>query len=284
MVQVNRRAVTRSKIAYGPATSQFGHLYLASDYLAPNDSAPNYSAPNYCAADGTGLPPRIRPVVLVHGGYWSTEFGLTISSAVARHYAESGALVWNVEYRRVGEPGGGWPATGRDVIAAIEALDGPVRAALEPPVRARVDWSSVGVVGHSAGGQLAIWSVARLGARTQSTRITTVVVQSAALDLVAAGAAGRTSVCELMGADYVQAPDRYRDASPIEQQPFDAHVVAIHGERDLMIPVEVSREYVRVAGARGQSTELIVIAGEGHDAFVDPRSAGNRQTMRVLGI
>lgn len=254
----------RTKIHYGAAPSKFGHLYHASD---PAD-----------------LPPTMRPVVLIHGGYWTTEFSLTIESAIARQYAERGALVWNIEYRRVGEPGGGWPNSATDVVDALSALDEQVRAPLPDVVADRVDWSSVGVVGHSAGGQLAVCAVARLGAQTARTRITTVVAQSAALDLVAAGQAGRESVRALIGASYADAPARYRAASPIEQDIFDAHVVAVHGDRDTAIPVEVSRHYVEVVGSRGQSAELIVVPEEGHDVFVDPRSVGNRQTMRVLGI
>ncbi|MGC4932821.1 alpha/beta hydrolase family protein [Gordonia sp. DT30] len=254
----------RTTIAYGEANSQFGHLYHAA-----------------AEAD---LPATVRPVVLIHGGYWTTEFSLTIESAIARQYAERGALVWNVEYRRIGEDGGGWPNTGRDVIAAIRALDGAVPNACDRAVAERVDWNSVAVVGHSAGGQLAVWATAQLDARTANTRITTVVAQSAALDLETAGQAGRPSVQALMGRPHAQAPERYRAASPIEQGPFDAHVVVIHGDRDAAIPVQSSRHYVEVVAARGQSAELIVVGDEGHDAFVDPRSVCNRQTIRALGL
>ncbi|MDL9935509.1 alpha/beta hydrolase fold domain-containing protein [Gordonia sp. ABSL1-1] len=261
---LRRCPVHRSKIEYGDAPAQFGHLYHASD-----------------VAD---LPDTMRPIVLVHGGYWTTEFGLTIQSAIARQYAERGALVWNIEYRRVGEPGGGWPTSGNDVVAAIRALDDPVRGSLSAEVAPRVDWSSVAVVGHSAGGQLAIWSAAQLGARTARSRIDLVIAQAAALDLVGAGQADRPSVRALMGAFYRDAPERYRAASPMAAPVFDARVVAIHGERDAAIPVEVSREYVRQVSARGQRAEVIVVPEEGHDVFVDPRSVGNRQTMRVLGV
>lgn len=116
-MSISRRAVHRVRVAYGDAPSQFGHLYHA--------------------LDTTDLPAAIRPVVVIHGGYWTTEFTLTIESAIARQYAERGALVWNIEYRRVGEDGGGWPNTGRDVLAAIGALDGPVRDHLDDSVRRR---------------------------------------------------------------------------------------------------------------------------------------------------
>lgn len=264
MGPVKRCAVHRTKIAYGAEPSQFGHLYHVAD---PADR-----------------PRRMRPVVLVHGGYWTTEFSLIIESAIARQYAERGALVWNVEYRRVGEAGGGWPGTGADVRAAIEALDTSVADALDPDLAACVDWADVAVVGHSAGGHLALWSVAHLGARTSSTVITTVVAQASALDLVGAGRAARPSVEGLMGATYDEAPEQYRQASPIEQEPFDAHVVAIHGTLDTAIPVDVSRHYVETVSARGQSAELVVVPDEGHDAFVDPRSVCNRHTLRALGI
>jgi acetyl esterase/lipase len=255
-------AAHRTKIEYGSAPSQFGHVYYP--------------------VDGVGPDAVVRPVVLVHGGYWTTEFGLTIETAIARLFAERGAVVWNVEYRRVGEPGGGWPTTGRDVVAAIRALDGPVPAALPAEINQRVDWGSVAVVGHSAGGQLAVWSVSQLRARTDACAITTVIAQSAALDLEAG--ADRPSIRGLMGRPADEIGHRYRDASPLCQEPFGAHVIALHAEDDTAIPVESSRRYVDAVTARGQSAELIVVPGEGHDAFVDPRSASTRQTVRLLGL
>lgn len=252
----------RVKLAYGERNSQFGHLYIPS---AP--------------ADGP-----IPVLVLVHGGYWSTEFALTIESAIARDLADRGAVVWNIEYRRVGEDGGGWPRTGNDVVAAISALDGPVRYALPEDIASRADWSNVSVIGHSAGGQLAVWAVARLGAATKRATITTVIAQAAALDLQAGGGAARPSLRALMGASISEAPERYADASPVDQPPFPAHVVAIHGELDESLPVDISRDYVRRASAAGQSAELIIVPGEGHDVFVNPASVGHRETVGVLGL
>lgn len=259
---MKRCAVHRAKVEYGTAPSQFGHVYFPADGIGPTDA--------------------VRPVVLIHGGYWSTEFALTIETAIARLIAGRGCLVWNVEYRRVGEDGGGWPGTGRDVLAALRALDGPVREVIPPEIAAQVDWDAVAVVGHSAGGQLAVWAVAQLGARTAGTTITQVIAQSAALDLEAG--ADRPSIRGLMGRPADEIPHRYREASPLCQEPFDAHVVALHGELDTVIPVETSRRYVRTVTAAGQSAELVVVPGEGHDAFVDPRSASTRQTIRLLGV
>ncbi|GAB90098.1 alpha/beta hydrolase family protein [Gordonia rhizosphera] len=257
---VKKSAVHRTKVEYGNAPSQFGHVYHSVE----------------------AAPAEIRPIVLIHGGYWSTEFALTIQTAIARQFADRGALVWNIEYRRVGEEGGGWPSTGRDVLAALRALDGPVRDAVPTDIADRINWGSVAVVGHSAGGQLAVWSVAQLRARTASCAITTVIAQSAALDIEAG--ADRPSIRRLLGRPIDEIPHRYRDASPIRQEPFDAHVVALHAADDTAIPVESSRRYVRTVTEYGQSAELVVVPGEGHDAFVDPRSACSRQTVRLLGI
>ncbi|MGV9710354.1 alpha/beta hydrolase family protein [Gordonia sp. NPDC003424] len=259
---VKRCPAHRIKVEYGSEPSQFGHIYHPTDGLGPDGAIPL--------------------VVLIHGGYWTTEFALTIQTAIARQLTERGAVVWNVEYRRVGEPGGGWPGTGRDVVAALRALDGPVVDALPTDIAARLDRNSVAVVGHSAGGQLAVWSVAQLGARTGTCTIRTVIAQSAALDLEAG--ADRPSIRNLLGRPVDEIPHRYSEASPIRQEPFDAHVIALHAENDTAIPVESSRRYVERVSAQGQSAELIVVPGEGHDAFVDPRSACARRTVRLLGV
>ncbi|MGB6244866.1 MAG: alpha/beta hydrolase, partial [Gordonia sp. (in: high G+C Gram-positive bacteria)] len=106
---------------------------------------------------------------------------------------------------------------------------------------------------------------------------------SAVLDFTV-GAADRPSVRALMGAAYDEAPDRYAAASPACQEPFDALVAAVHTVDDQSVPIEMSRHYVEVAGARGQRVALYEVPTGGHDAFVDPRSAAHRQTLRVLGI
>lgn len=223
-------------------------------------------------------------MVLIHGGFFSTRFTLTIETAVARLLAQRGAVVWNVEYRRVEEEGGGWPGTGADAVAALRALDDVVPAALPADWASRVAFDDVAVVGHSAGGLLAVWAPAEVAGRTKRARITRVVAQSAVLDLTHPQTCNRPTPRNLMGGRYVDIPERYARASPVHAPVFDAHVVAIHAGDDAAVPVESSRRYVEAATARGQSAELIVVPGEGHDAFVDPRSACTRQTLRVLGI
>ncbi|MFT3715593.1 MAG: alpha/beta hydrolase fold domain-containing protein [Gordonia sp. (in: high G+C Gram-positive bacteria)] len=248
----------RHKIPYGPAPSQYGHLYL------PQPSAQ-----------------RAPLVVLVHGGSWSTKYALVVYSAVARDLASRGAVVWNLEYRRL-EEGGGWPVSCDDVVAGIEAIDGPVAEKLAV-LGQRVDRAAVTVIGHSAGGHLAVWAVARLGAATDASTVTTVVSQSGVLDLTVPGARDKESVVTLMGVPYEQDPQRYVAASPTHAPVVDALVVAQHTLDDESVPIRVSRDYVAGAGARGQRAELVELPGD-HAAFLDISSPAHHDTVRILGL
>ena len=119
-------------VRYGPAGPQHAELYL------PAGSAP---AP---------------VVVLVHGGCWLNAYGLDHIRALAGALAAEGYAVWSLEYRRVGDDGGGWPGTGNDVQAAVAALT-------FAPFSERFDLQRLAVLGHSAGGHLALWLAQAIG-------------------------------------------------------------------------------------------------------------------------
>ncbi len=96
-----------------------------------------------------------HPVVInVHGGCWLSEYQLDHSRAFAYALSQAGFAVWNIEYRRVGDHGGGWPGTFEDVAAAADFLR-------ELATAHRLDLSRVVLTGHSAGGQLALWLACR---------------------------------------------------------------------------------------------------------------------------
>ena len=117
--------------------------------------------------------------MVIHGGFWRAKYGKNVSKAVSADLARRGRAAWNIEYRRIGRrQGGGWPATFDDVAAAIDKL-----AELGDP---RLDLGDVSVVGHSAGGQLALWAGARRDSRVALRRV---AAQAAPCDLSAAGAA-----------------------------------------------------------------------------------------------
>jgi acetyl esterase/lipase len=99
---------------------------------------------------------RPFPVVLmIHGGCWQTAVAKAdIMHALAADLTKRGIAVWNIEYRGVDVPGGGYPGTFQDVAAAADMLgrDGPELG---------LDTKHVVAVGHSAGGHLALWLAAR---------------------------------------------------------------------------------------------------------------------------
>ncbi len=227
--------------AYGPDPAQFGDLYRPAD----------------AAHQGT--------VVIVHGGFWRARYHLDLGAPLARDLAAHGYSCWNLEYRRVGA-GGGWPGTFEDVAAGIDHL-----------ATLGVDTASVVAVGHSAGGQLAVWAAGRPalpdgapGSRPR-VRLSGVVAQAGVLDL--AGAArrgvGATAVTDLLGAGPDEVPERYRLTDPLQQVPLSVPVLCVHAPADENVPLWQSSSYVEAATRAGAAAELRVIDGD-HFTVIDP--------------
>ncbi len=165
---------------------------------------------------------------------------------VARGYS-----AWNVEYRRLGN-GGGWPATFDDVEAATLA--------------AHTVGLPVVTLGHSAGGQLALWAAARCGAALA-------ISQAGVLDLEDAWHRGLSArvVGELIGGSPTELPDRYAEASPARLLPLGVPQLLVHGRRDDTVPIEMSRAYEQRAREAGDAVELVE-TDEGHFECLDPAS------------
>jgi acetyl esterase/lipase len=196
--------------------------------------------------------------VAIHGGSWEARYGRRLMKAVAVDLARRGHAVWNVEYRRLGRgQGGGWPATFHDVGLAIDHL-----AELHDP---RLDLGSVVGVGHSAGGQLALWAAAREEPRVRLHRV---VAQAAVCDLVAA----RDPASRLLGGTPEEVPERYAEADPMQRLPLQVPVLLVHGTHDETVPVRRSRRYAQAAVAAGGDVELVETPSDGHRVHIDPRS------------
>ncbi|WP_328609642.1 alpha/beta hydrolase [Amycolatopsis sp. NBC_00345] len=212
------------------------------------------------------FPPDAAPAALVlvlHGGSWRVENDRGYLEPEARALAANGYAVANVEYRRVGA-GGGWPTTFTDVALAVDTL--PALVARQWP--GRVDTERVVLLGHSAGGQLALWAAARdrlpegaPGRRPGPVPLAGVVAVApvSALTEALRYAGGLGAVTGLLGGGPEDVPGRYAAADPLTLGPIGVPVVVIHGDRDTAVPPVMSRLYTEATGA-----ELVTVPGAGH--------------------
>ncbi|KAB2969698.1 MAG: alpha/beta hydrolase [Thermoanaerobaculia bacterium] len=221
------------------------------------------------------LPGRQHPsvVCLLHGGFWRMPYGREELGSVATDLVSRGFAVWNLEYRRLGAPSGGWPETLQDVARGLDFLADISAAGAE------LDPQRAIVVGHSAGGQLALWAAARGGRRSGLRRPARIRPCAAAglaamVDLARAftNDAGRGAVAELLGGSPEQRPERYADASPISLLPLGVDQLIVHGAADDELPVETARGYARAAVAAGDRIQYSELPGAGHMDYLDPAS------------
>jgi acetyl esterase/lipase len=163
-----------------------------------------------------------------------------------------------------------------DVAAAIDLL-----AELDD---ARLDLERVTLVGHSAGGQLALWAAGRAelpaGAPGAAPRVTgvRVLALAAVCDIAHAG---RVAVA-LLGGTPDQVPERWAQADPIRRIPLDVPVALVHGARDETVAIARSREYATAAEAAGADVTLVETGG-GHRDPIDPQSAAWHAAAGWLG-
>jgi acetyl esterase/lipase len=214
-------------------------------------------------------------MVVIHGGSWQARYGRIVMRALIGDLTRRGWAAWNIEYRRVGN-GGGWPQTFADVAAAIDHL---------PELDAPLDLDRVSVLGHSAGGHLALWAASRarlapgMPGRVEAeprVLLRRAIAQAGVCDLAGAYRRWRGgAVLALMGAGPEEMPDRYAGGDPLRLVPADVPVLLVHGTRDETVSVELSRAYERAARASGAEVELVEIEGQAgrHRAHIDPRGA-----------
>ncbi len=239
------------RVAYGEGELQFGDLRL-----------PTVTGPFPVA-------------VVIHGGCWRAENDLAHISHLSAALPRIGIATWTIEYRRIGNPGGGWTGTFEDVTAGT----GYVRFLAQ---RFPLDINRVALVGHSAGGHLALWVAGRQNIRAgdllppAGPLVLRGVVSLAGISNLRAFSMGsaycNASVAPLLGGTPDEVPDRYRQASPIQLLPFRVPQRLLHGALDPYVPVEQSRTFAVVGRRLGDDVELTVIDGTGHFDLIAPWS------------
>ena len=219
--------------------------------------------------------------IVIHGGCWLARLGNTDPRAVAMDnmrplaaaLTEAGIATWNIEYRRLGNDGGGWPGTFRDVAAGADFLRTLARDR-------QLDLTRVIAVGHSAGAHLALWLASRHKLTPASDlytkdpiRLTGAVSLDGPADLQATIPL-QQSICrapvitDLIGGSPEQQPQRYRDASPIALLPLGVRHVFVTGQ----MFGSHSAPYAAAVKKAGEAAEVIPFPGAGHFVFIDPES------------
>lgn len=261
-------------------------LALLPDLLRPPSARHSYGPAASQRLD-LHLPagPGPHPVaVVLHGGSWLADrrYGKWVTRPLAADLARRGWAAANVEYRRVGRgQGGGWPATFHDVAAAIDGLAGLGDG--------RLDLDRVVTIGHSAGGELALWAAARprlpAGAPGAGPRVRVARAVSMAGVCVMAKPARSDpggAIADFLGGGPDEVPERYAQAEPIARVPLGVPTLLVHGDADETIPLKRSREYAEAAREAGDDVELVEIAGADHRAPADPRGAVWRAVLDWL--
>jgi acetyl esterase/lipase len=221
-----------ARIDWGSKMSQFGDLRL------PKSKGPH-------------------PVVIFfHGGYWRAAYDLTHTGHICAALTQAGVATWNLEYRKLGEPGGGWAGIFDDVLAGARYL--PKLAH-----KYNLDLNRIVTAGHSAGGQLALWLAAQMPL-VGVTSLAGVCDFRLAWELkLSDGVVG-----QLLGGTPKQVPKRYDFASPIELIPIKTPQRLVHGTADNVVPFEMSERFAR----KSKNAKLFKCEGAGHFDLIDPRT------------
>jgi len=203
------------------------------------------------------------PLVMnIHGGFWRAKYTLAHTGHLCAALTAKGIATYNIEYRRVGNPGGGWPGTFEDIRNAYRYL---------PQIAKRYDLDSTKllVMGHSAGGQLALCLAAH------ESSLKRVVSLAGVVDLQQAWEQhlSDNAVVEFLGGKPSEVTEHYREADPIQLAINRATTQwLIHGAGDDTVPSFFSRQYAEQKKKSGEDVHYTEVSTAGHFDLIDPRS------------
>ncbi|HEX8825952.1 MAG TPA: alpha/beta hydrolase [Archangium sp.] len=249
-----------ARLAYGELTHQFGDLRL------PRGEGPH------------------PVVVVVHGGFWRAKYDLEHVGHLCADLTQRGYATWSLEYRRVGHPGGGWTGTFEDVARGTDHLR---TLATKYPL----DLERVVLLGHSAGGHLALWLAGRARLQPgQPLYLEKPFVPRGAVSLAGVVDLERAYALRLsdgivesfLGGTPEQVPERYRLASPFALAPLGVRQVLVHGAEDTTVPLSLSTGYHDRATALGDSVRLVSLPGADHFEVIDPRAREWPQVLEAI--
>jgi len=246
------------RLAYGDGRLQFGDLLLP-------------------VRGGT----RVPLVVVIHGGWWQSAYDLEYCGFLCEALKALGVATWSIEYRRVGDAGGGWPGTMQDVAAGFDHVATLAKAY-------PIDLNRVVAAGHSAGGQLAFWLAGRhhiaatsvLHEPQPKVALRGVVGLAGAVDLrlaielsgFFAFSNGKPCAESLVGGSPKQWPERYNAANPGDLLPLGLPQILVQGSEDDQIPAALPQRWADMARRQGDAVAVKMIAGADHFDVVDPQS------------
>jgi acetyl esterase/lipase len=235
-----------SRVAYGSDQNQFVDLRL------PKGNAPHAVA------------------IVIHGGYWRARYDREYAGHMCAALTAKGIATANLEYRRVGNAGGGWPGTFADVRAGYQFL-------VQNAHKYEFDTQRIVVIGHSAGSQLGLCLAAREKGVKAVISLAGVVDLQRAYELHLSNDA----VVEFLGGTPREVADHYREADPMKLA-IGARQWLVHGAMDDVVPPAFSRDYASAKQKMKEDARLVAIAGAGHFEVVDPRSGAWREVERVV--
>jgi acetyl esterase/lipase len=213
-------------------------------------------------------------VILIHGGCWLSQYDIVHIGKLAQAFADNGIASWTVEYRRVGNEGGGWPGTFQDIAQSAALLH-------EHAEEYSLDTANVIVSGHSAGGHMALWLAARekfkdspLFSDIKPVQLKGVLALAPAPDLAYLH---EKAVCgevidKLMGGSPTEHPARYAIASGTEIAPIGLPQILVIGHHDKNWK-GIGYRYYEAAKAKNDDVRAIEALESGHFEMIDPNSS-----------
>jgi len=219
--------------------------------------------------------PQFPLLINIHGGYWRAKYNLDHAGHLCAALTAKGLATANLEYRRVGNEGGAWPGTFADIRSAYHFL-------LQNAKAHKLDPQRIVVMGHSAGGQLALCLAAHEPGITRVVSLAGVVDLQRAYQLHLSNDA----VVEFLRGTPAEVPDHYREADPMELSIPKARQYLIHGSTDDTVPPDISSDYVAAkqkrSGKEKEDVNLLEIPRAGHFDVIDPHAQAWKQVEATV--